>query len=280
MTNTPEISIGMPVHNGGGYLRLVLDSLLTQTFSDYELLISDNASTDDTQAICLEYAARDSRIRYTRQATNIGAGNNFRFVLRQAKSRYFMWAAADDLRSEDFLECNHRFLATHPDYVASTSPTRFTGNDPDGAAMGDRALEQATPHERVAAFFGEWHANGLFYSLIQREAILDWPCIDEDFLGADWTLVTHLASHGKLARQTQGWVELGRHGASNRKSIFAQYRTSWLGWLMPFHALTSDSLRHMLGAPAKLKWRVFLALARLNLHAFLIQIRFALASKD
>lgn len=100
----PQVSIGMPVYNGAAYIREALDSLLAQTFKDFELIISDNASTDDTQAICEEYARRDPRIRYVRQGENKGVLANFQFVLDQAKGDYFMWAAADDRWNEYWVE--------------------------------------------------------------------------------------------------------------------------------------------------------------------------------
>lgn len=92
----PQVSIGLPVYNGEKHIRGALDSLLAQTFSSFELVISDNASTDQTAAICHGYAARDPRIRYLRQKDNIGAAANFQFVLLQARCEYFMWAGADD----------------------------------------------------------------------------------------------------------------------------------------------------------------------------------------
>ncbi len=94
----------MPVYNGERFVREALDSLLAQTFTDFELLISDNASTDGTEMICREYADRDPRIRFVRQVENIGALANFEFVMRQARGEYFMWAASDDLEaSSDYL---------------------------------------------------------------------------------------------------------------------------------------------------------------------------------
>lgn len=92
----PKVSIGLPVYNGARYVREALDSLLAQTFTDFELIVSDNASTDETEGICREYAARDSRIRYIRQPVNRGAMGNFLFVLEEARGPYFMWAAGDD----------------------------------------------------------------------------------------------------------------------------------------------------------------------------------------
>jgi len=100
----PRVSIGMPVYNGEKHLRTALDSLLGQTFRDFELIISDNASTDATEAICTEYADRDERIRYVRQTSNLGAAANFQFVLRQARAPLFMWAAHDDWLDPDWIE--------------------------------------------------------------------------------------------------------------------------------------------------------------------------------
>jgi glycosyltransferase involved in cell wall biosynthesis len=103
---SPTVSIGMPVYDGERYIREALDSLLAQTFTDFEFMISDNASTDGTESICREYAAKDSRIHYIRQDKNRGSTNNCRFLLDQAKGKYFMWAACDDYWSPNFIsEC-------------------------------------------------------------------------------------------------------------------------------------------------------------------------------
>lgn len=100
----PKVSIGLPVYNGGKYLSQALGALLGQTYPHFELILSDNASTDSTEAICKDYAARDPRIRYVRQAENLGAVRNFEFTLEQATGEFFMWAAHDDLWSPDFIE--------------------------------------------------------------------------------------------------------------------------------------------------------------------------------
>ena len=92
----PRVSVGMPIFNSARFIRQAVDSVLGQLFTDFELIISDNASTDDTSVICQEYAMRDKRIRYFRQGENKGAHFNFNFVLAQARGEYFMWAAYDD----------------------------------------------------------------------------------------------------------------------------------------------------------------------------------------
>ena len=96
MTGVPIVSIGLPVYNGEAFIGEALDSLLDQTHSDFELIISDNASTDATEAICREYVSRDPRVRYIRQAANQGILANYRAVLNEARSGLFMWASADD----------------------------------------------------------------------------------------------------------------------------------------------------------------------------------------
>lgn len=107
---TPKVSIGMPIYNGEQFICDALDSLLAQTYSNFELIISDNASTDKTEQICRSYASRDKRIRYIKQQQNKGAPYNFQFVLNEAIGEYFMWAAADDRRHERFLELSTTVL--------------------------------------------------------------------------------------------------------------------------------------------------------------------------
>ena len=114
----PTVSIGLPVYNGGRYLRQALDSLLAQTHKDFELIIGDNASTDETEAICLEFAASDSRIRYFRHHENLGAVRNFLFVFEKARGQFFMWAAHDDLWESNWLEQMHATIASETGSMA------------------------------------------------------------------------------------------------------------------------------------------------------------------
>ena len=92
-----KISIGLPVFNGENYISESITSILNQTFTDFELIISDNASSDNTRLICLEFQLLDSRIKYHRQEYNIGINRNFQFVLLNSKSDFFIWASHDDI---------------------------------------------------------------------------------------------------------------------------------------------------------------------------------------
>jgi len=103
MTDRPRLSIGLPVYNGEEYLAESFDALLGQTYEDFELVVSDNASTDGTEAICRKYAAQDSRIRYLRLPRNIGATPNHNHVFAESRGELFKWASHDDLYGRDLL---------------------------------------------------------------------------------------------------------------------------------------------------------------------------------
>ena len=114
---TPSLTVGLPVYNGEEYLAEALEALLAQTYADFELVISDNASDDATAEICRAFAERDSRIRYVRQPVNIGVDPNHHFLVEQARGRYFKWAAHDDLYHPELLQRCVEALEAHPDVV-------------------------------------------------------------------------------------------------------------------------------------------------------------------
>jgi glycosyltransferase involved in cell wall biosynthesis len=99
----PLVSIGMPVYNGEIYVSKAIRSLLLQDYSNFELIISDNASVDDTAIICRNYAAKDSRIIFHQNIYNMGAYENFKLVLRMSKGEFFMFAACDDFWEPTFI---------------------------------------------------------------------------------------------------------------------------------------------------------------------------------
>ena len=98
-----RVSIGMPVYNGEQFIAEAIDSILAQSFGDFELIISDNASTDATQQICEKYAKREPRIRYWRLPENLGAARNYNHVFKMSSGTYFKWAAHDDILHPEFL---------------------------------------------------------------------------------------------------------------------------------------------------------------------------------
>ena len=145
----PPVTIGLPVYNGEAYLAGALDSLLAQTYCDFELILSDNASTDSTREICREYAARDKRIRYIRQPKNLGAIVNFNRVFELSKSPYFKWAAHDDLCDPSYLSRCIELLEDHPE--AAWCHCRSSHIDSTGQLLGDSDLLNVSYISRSAA---------------------------------------------------------------------------------------------------------------------------------
>lgn len=117
LTSKSRVTIGLPLFNAEKYLSSALDSILTQSYTDFELLISDNASTDRTQEICQAYAARDQRVRYHRNETNLGASPNFNLLFQLSSTEYFKWAPYDDLLAPDFLARCVQVLDQNPAVV-------------------------------------------------------------------------------------------------------------------------------------------------------------------
>src|ERR1700759_617622 len=124
MSTNPLVSIGLFLYNGERFLEAAIDSILNQTFRDFELILSDNCSTDRSEEICRRYAAKDSRIRYYRADRNMGAGWNLRNVYFKATGKYFKWAAHDDMIQPDFLRLCVDALEADASLVVVHSLTR------------------------------------------------------------------------------------------------------------------------------------------------------------
>lgn len=133
MTGIPPLCIGLPVYDGEAYLPAALDSLLSQSFGDFQVVISDNASTDATAEICRDIAARDPRLRYSRTARNIGAGPNFNRVFAFSQSPFFKWMAHDDMLAPHALSQMMAALADQPKAVLAHS--RLTLVEDGGQAL-------------------------------------------------------------------------------------------------------------------------------------------------
>lgn len=261
----------MPVYNGERTVAAAIESILHQTWPDWELVISDNASTDRTRQICSEYAARESRIRYLRQTENRGALANFRRVLDESRGTFFMWAAADDRRSRDFIEANVTFLQAHPDYVACGSPVRLDVENFDPGYAGDEPVTGSRAQRILAVIPAK--ANGRFYSIFRRDALVDCDIIERRFLGTDWAIMLHLAAKGPLQRVERGWTLLGAAGASSRAGeLYRSSRSSWLDLWLPFRVLSLYAWRHSSGFSVVEKARLAAKLAMLNASGLATQI--------
>jgi glycosyltransferase involved in cell wall biosynthesis len=168
----PMVSVGLPVYNGEKYLNQALNSICNQDFGDFELIISDNASTDGTQEICKTYAARDSRIRYFRNERNIGAAPNYRKVFELSRGEFFKWCAHDDLCHPSFLRRCLETFAGAPSSVVLVYP-RCELIDESGNVLGqagDRVETKARrPHRRLGRVIRRVSYAYPVWGLIRKE---------------------------------------------------------------------------------------------------------------
>ena len=183
MSSKKLVSIGLPTYNRDFLLCEALDSLLKQTYTNFELIISDNASTDRTEEICQKYASKDTRIKYIRQKKNIGPTSNFNFVLKEAKGSYFMWAPDDDLWEPEFIhelvgmhEKNNEVAVTFCAYDNVTLTGEIIKNDPVLFAVG----ENLNAYKRFKRFLlNRGGKCNYFYGIFKREYLKDFKGFKE-----------------------------------------------------------------------------------------------------
>ena len=195
----PLVSIGLPVYNGEDYLAEALNSLLNQTFSDFELIICDNASTDGTQALCEAYAARDPRVRYERNPANLGAAANYNRCFALARGRYFRWHAHDDRVAPTHLERCVEVLDRAPDVILVYPQTMLIDQDGRETEPYDDnfRLRSPEPQRRFRGFFSaKWLCNPVF-GLIRREVLARTALIGS-YRASDRVLLGELSLLGQF----------------------------------------------------------------------------------
>ena len=195
----PEVSIGMPVYNGAEFLGVAIDSLLAQTLGNFELVISDNASTDATESICRDYAAKDARINYQRNTVNIGASENYNSVFRRSTAPYFKWASSNDYCAPEFLARCVEVLNANADTALVYPRTRLFRVTLDDAqdyqdSVDIRDENAVVRFERVIAQLG---LNNLMNGVMRSAPLKRTPLI-KPFFASDCVLMAELALYGKI----------------------------------------------------------------------------------
>jgi hypothetical protein len=225
----PLVSLGMPVYNGANYLAEALESLLFQTYGNWEIILSDNGSTDATEAICRSFAARDSRIRYHREPVNRGATWNFNRVVDLAQGPLFRWAAHDDICAPELLERCVEALAAHPRAVLCHPRTRVIG--PVGEFLENYAIRLRTDADRIGPRFHDLicvdHACFPIFGVIRLD-ILKRTRLLGQYSGSDRNLLAELAMHGPF-HEVPEFLFLRRDhpGTSTRQFPSAKDRRTW-----------------------------------------------------
>jgi len=201
---TVRVSVGMPVYNGGAALPSAIESVLNQTEADLELVICDNASTDGSYEVCMEYARLDHRIRLLRNEINAGGNPNYRRVALEARGRYFKWSSANDLIAPDFLERCTAALDEEPGAALAYGRTILFTTAPDEGTehLDDLDLRGTDPVERFIAVTQRLKLNNVINGVIRRDMLLRTGVMP-DYLSSDNVVLAELALHGTFIEVPQ-----------------------------------------------------------------------------
>ena len=259
----PLVSIGMPVYNGERFLENALNSILTQTFIDFELIISDNGSSDRTEEICRHYAEADERIRYFRNEENLGAGWNFDRVAELARGKYFKWACHDDLCALGFIQRCIEILEQDPQTVLAYPKTLIV--DENGVEIEKHEdkfnLRSPRPAERFNRYLHlvrNGHQCHPFHGLIRRDVLTQLLPLGS-YPSSDLILLGKLALYGKFYEVPSYLFWKRDHpGTSIRAHRFFRERIAWYDPAKKgkLHLTRWKWLREYLGAirTAPLQW--------------------------
>lgn len=205
---SPRVSVAIPVYNGENFLAQAIQSHLNQSYEAFELLISDNASTDSTPEICEAYARQDKRIRYFRQTKNIGAANNFSRLFELARGDYFKWSSHDDVVSPHFLtSCLERFADDPGIVLCAAREIAIDADDKVLEGYMDKypRLKNTSSISAYRRFRDMAYLNhGCFkiFGLIKSSALAKTPKIAA-YIGADRVLLAELALMGRFSESPE-----------------------------------------------------------------------------
>lgn len=259
----PRVSIGLPLYNAERFLEQALNGILSQTFTDFELIICDNASTDRTPEICQRYAAQDSRIKYHRNSHNIGVSRNFNRTFELATGEYFKWCAHDDIPRPEFLEKCVEVLDKRPEVVLCY--TKGIGIDESGLELRyfTYTLRADSPrqHERFHDLIHYEHPMFMLFGVVRTDLLRKTPLM-EHYPASDRVLMVRLGLLGSIYRVPE-FLHLNREypGTSVKKygdnyRLMSMYNPDKEGKIsFPSWAMFFGYLKAILAYPLPLRER-------------------------
>jgi glycosyltransferase involved in cell wall biosynthesis len=256
---SPKVTVGLPVYNGERYLAETLDSILAQDFEDFELLVSDNASTDGTAQILREYAERDPRVTVHRQLHNVGAAANYNWLAQHARGEYFKWAGYDDLLDPRMLTACVATLDGDPEVVLAYPETTMI--DASGTSRGPYAERLSVEHACVVARVAHLAyrvnlCNACFG--VMRTSVLRQTGIIRPFISSDITFLAEMAAQGRFRLVSQPLFFRRVHDGSSRQGDVTLAEVA--RWFDPANARGPRFPR------VRLIWETSLALTRAPLR--------------
>ena len=235
-SHPPRVSVALPVFNGENYLAEALDSLLTQTYRDFEVIISDNGSTDRTQEICRGYVERDPRVSYLRSEVNRGVYWNFRRGFECTQGEFFMWLAHDDKLAPEFLERCVAALDHDPGAVLSYPKAIDIDEQGNHVMYKEQELNggASKPHERFRGLISMEHNCEAIFALIRIE-LLRKIQVFGNFADADRVMLAELSLHGRYS-QIPDFLFLHREHQLRATNVYPQSRFQRTAVLLSFQA--------------------------------------------
>ncbi|HVT90330.1 MAG TPA: glycosyltransferase family 2 protein [Tepidisphaeraceae bacterium] len=219
----PRVSIGMPVRNGHRFIRQALDSLLAQTFTDFEIVICDNASTDQTEQICREYMARDSRVRYFRNSTNLGPAGNHNKCFNLSRGEYFRWHAHDDMCHPEYLSKCVELLDGDPSIVVAYPKVLIV--DEVGAPLEQYDFHPDTDGPDPARRFGALvlinhrkHRACEIFGLMRSSALTQTP-LEGAYARGDSVLLARMALLGRMVEYPERYFLSRSHTSQSMQTL-------------------------------------------------------------
>lgn len=262
-----KITIGLPVFNGEKFIQKKIESLLSQTFTNFKLIISDNASTDSTSRICKEFESKDNRIQYFRQKETIDPILNFYYILEKTNSEFFLWTAVDDVLHPEFLEKNLEMLEKNEKYVCSISKMRLFGpmteymkSENSNITFRSKLFKKiykkigyqntfsvsGNYENRIKEYIKNLRHNQVLYSLYRTNQIKE-SFVKDSFLGNDAAITFNLLKYGEIHVIDEILMEVFDGGMSRSGMIHAasSMNKGKLGIVFPFWTFTKWCIKNL-----------------------------------
>jgi glycosyltransferase involved in cell wall biosynthesis len=217
---TPLVTIGIPTYNRANVLNRSIESALRQDYKNLEVIISDNASTDHTPAVCETYRLQDARIRYIRSPHNLGATANFLKALEVAKGEFFMWLGDDDWIDDTYVRrCVERLLMDSNLALVSGTPRYHRNGTEVATGRTFDALDRSW-WRRLVNYYVNVQDNGMFYGVLRTEQARSVQM--RNTMGGDWLFIAGVLSRGKSMMLRDVFVHRELGGASGRAADIAK----------------------------------------------------------
>jgi glycosyltransferase domain-containing protein len=192
----PLVSVGIPTYNRPEGLRHTLECITGQTYRNLEIIVSNNCSPNPAVDKVIESFISDSRIKYFKQAENLGPSFNFRFVLEKSSGEYFMWLGDDDWIVPSYISECVSILIDSPEYSLVAGNAQYFVNDDFKYQGNIISLEQECAEDRMISYYSQVSDNGVFYGVMRRKQISQISI--KNTMGGDWIMIATIAFLGKV----------------------------------------------------------------------------------